>query len=347
MGRAFGVRSWAGVCLALCVGCQGELHSGPGGGGASATEDASTRLDVAPAEDASSGPRDAEAARDTGAPDAREDAPDAPPGEDAELDVAPDAPPPYAGSEGCRGGAGIPEGENTFTLDGMDRRYVMRLPSNYSPDRPWPLIFALHGNGGTTDYWDDTGGSRDIRSEVDEEAIVVVAAAIDRQWRDYDQDRALWPERIEQELRYFDHIIEESKSELCVDERAIFAMGFSGGGSFSGVLGCRRDDIRAIAVGGSVIYFEQDACVGTPAAWITIGTQELAQGRVDYREFFRARAGCEESSAAAAPSPCEAYEGCGEGTPVHYCQHPDGHIWPGFGTAAAWTFFAQFVEPVE
>jgi predicted esterase len=262
---------------------------------------------------------------------------------DAE-DAAPDTPPAYAGSAGCQGGAGIPEGENTFTLDGLERRFVMRLPSNYTTDRPWPLIFALHGNGGTPSYWDTQGGSRDIRAEVDEEAIVIVAAAIDRQWRDYSMDRDLWPERIEQELRYFDHLIEESKEKLCVDERAIFAMGFSGGGSFSGVLGCRREDIRAIAVGGSVLYFEPDECVGTPAAWITIGAGELAPAREQYRDFFRDRAGCQASRVAAAPSPCEAYEGCGEGTPVHYCQHPDGHVWPGFGTPAAWAFFSQFVE---
>ncbi|MBL8740015.1 MAG: hypothetical protein JNK04_02940, partial [Myxococcales bacterium] len=111
-----------------------------------------------------------------------------------------------------------------------------------------------------------------------------------------------------------------------------------------GVLGCRRDDIRAIAVGGSVIYFDEADCTHTPAAWITIGTEELEPAREEFRDFFRDKAGCSPTSAATEPSPCVAYDGCGAATPVHYCQHPDGHIWPDFGSAAMWGFFSQLVE---
>ena len=83
--------------------------------------------------------------------------------------------------------------------------------------------------------------------------------------------------------------------------------------------------------------------MGTPAAWITIGTMELNSGREQYRDFFRARAGCEATSMGTAPSPCVAYTGCDAETPVHYCQHPAGHIWPDFGSQAMWDFFSQFV----
>jgi hypothetical protein len=129
-----------------------------------------------------------------------------------------------------------------------------------------------------------------------------------------------------------------------VNEAAIFSMGFSGGGSFSGVLGCRRPDIRAIAVGGSVIYFDEADCIHTPAAWITIGEMELTADREAFRDFFRDRAMCSETSMSTEPAPCTAYDGCGSDTPVHYCQHPDGHIWPDFGSEAMWGFFSSFVE---
>jgi len=156
--------------------------------------------------------------------------------------------------------------------------------------------------------------------------------------------RDTWPVRIEQELDYFDSLVDELTAELCVDEDEIFAMGFSGGGSFAGVLGCRRAYVRAIAVGGSVIYFDPADCVATPAAWITIGTEELTSGREAYRDFFRDQAGCDASSASIEPDPCVAYEGCDGATPVHHCQHPGGHTWPAFGTAAAWSFFDRFVD---
>lgn len=258
------------------------------------------------------------------------------------IDFGADAGP--VGSLGCVSGGGLAEGEHTFTLDGNERRYLLYLPTGYTGDEPWPLIFALHGNGGSVSYWNSESGDRNIRGEVADGAILVIAEAIDNAWRDYDMPRETWPARIELELNYFDELVDTMTSELCVDENAIFSMGFSGGGSFSGVLGCRREYIRAIAVGGSVIYFDPADCVATPAAWITIGTEELNGGREDYRDFFRDLAGCESSTMATEPSPCVAYDGCGETTPVHYCQHPGGHVWPDFGTAAAWEFFQRFVD---
>ncbi len=246
-------------------------------------------------------------------------------------------------SPGCAQPAGLTEGEQTFMSDELSRRYILRLPENYDPQRPWPVVFALHGNGGNPSYWDTTGsGDRDIRSVLKDQAILVVASAIDNQWRDYNMARETWPARVEMELRYFDRIVTDLKDNLCVDSERMFSMGFSGGGSFSGVLGCRRDDIRAIAVGGSVIYFDQADCINTPAAWISIGAMEQEQGRTNYLNFFRERAGCSDTSMVTTPDICVAYDDCDSGTPVHYCEHPDGHIWPAEGTQAFWEFFKQF-----
>lgn len=246
-------------------------------------------------------------------------------------------------SPGCVDGQGLAEGEHTFTLEDRSRRYVLRLPVGYTKDKAWPLVLALHGNGGSVSYWDVTSGERNIRGVLENEAILVIAEAIDGNWRDYDTPPESWPARLESELLYFEQVLTEVRTDLCINEEAIFSMGFSGGGSFSGVLGCRRSDIRAIAVGGSVIYFDEADCLNTPAAWITIGTQELTPDREAFRDFFRDRAMCSASSVSAEPSPCVAYEACSSATPVHYCQHPDGHIWPAFGSEAMWSFFSQFV----
>lgn len=246
------------------------------------------------------------------------------------------------GSPGCFAAQNLADGEHQFMLDGYDRRYILRLPDNYSNEQPWPLIFALHGNGGNPGYWDGMGGDRDIRSAFAEDAVIIIAEAIDNRWRDYDAPSEEWPERIELELNYFDTIYEVAQDELCIDVDNVFSMGFSGGGSFSGVLGCRRDYIRAVAVGGSVIYFEPDQCVSTPAAWITIGEGEFTDGRAAFRDFFRDLGGCQESSMATDPQGCEIYDGCDPQTPVHYCSHPAGHVWPSIGTDATKAFFESF-----
>jgi polyhydroxybutyrate depolymerase len=246
------------------------------------------------------------------------------------------------GSPGCTASESLAEGEHQFNLDGYDRRYILRLPQGYSSERPWPLIFALHGNGGNPGYWDAIGGDRDIRTAFADDAIIIIPEAIDNQWRDYNAPSNTWPARIELELDYFDTIYQAAREQLCIDDAHVFSMGFSGGGSFSGVLGCRRDYIRAIAVGGSVIYFDPNECTATPAAWITIGDGELTAGREAFRDFFRMLAGCQETSTPGEPAGCIDYQGCGADTPVTFCSHPAGHVWPSIGTAATKAFFERF-----
>jgi poly(3-hydroxybutyrate) depolymerase len=314
----------ASVLLALSA-CGDDSTAGDGGddGGIDAATDSSVTVD-------SSTPMDSGTTGDATSTDGAAD---------AMMDAGP------VGSAGCVDGAGLDEGEHTFMLEGMMRRYILRLPNGYTRERPWPLVLALHGNGGSTSYWDGTSGSRNIRGVLQDDAILIVAEAIDGQWRDYSMDSSTWPARIESELLYFEEVLTQAREDLCIREDAIFSMGFSGGGSFSGVLGCRRTDIRAIAVGGSVIYFDEADCVGYPAAWITIGTEELTSGREAYRDWFRDRAGCSDTSMPTEPDPpCVAYDGCNPDTPVHYCQHPDGHIWPDFGSDAMWQFFSQFLD---
>ncbi len=276
---------------------------------------------------------------DTGS--AGSDSGDSSDGGDSSSDTGGEPP----GSPGCTSPGDLAEGEHQFMLDGLDRRYILRLPASYSTDKPWPLIFALHGNGGNPGYWDGIGGDRDIRTAFADDAVIIIPEAINNAWRDYDAPSETWPAGIELELNYFDTILETARNELCIDDDNVFSMGFSGGGSFSGVLGCRRDYIRAIAAGGSVIYFDQDDCTSTPAAWITIGEDELTAGREAFRDFFRTLAGCEGTSMAGEPGGCVDYDSCEAGTPVTYCSHPAGHVWPSIGTDATKAFFEQFYGP--
>jgi len=316
--------------LLLAGGCTGDVVGGAGDAGAGGGMDAGGETD-------GGGERDGGGVVDAAGSDAATGT-DAGPSDAGPPDAGP------VGSAGCVDGDGLAEGEHTFTLEGRDRRYILRLPIGYTRDRAWPLVLALHGNGGSASYWDSTSGSRNIRGVLENDAVLIIAEAIDGQWRDYSMDSSTWPARIESELLYFEEVIGQATTELCIDEDEIFSMGFSGGGSFSGVLGCRRTDIRAIAVGGSVIYFDEADCVGYPAAWITIGTEELTGGREAYRDYWRDRAGCDATTTSTDPDPCVAYDGCDPDTPVHYCQHPDGHIWPDFASEAMWSFFQTFVD---
>lgn len=244
-------------------------------------------------------------------------------------------------SAGCETSAPLSEGEHTFTLEGKERRFIVRLPENYNPAEPQPLVFALHPNGSGSGYWDSThtGDGRAAREFFKDKAILVVTEAIGGNWRDYGQDESTFDARLEEELLYFNHLFAETKAGLCVNENQIFSIGFSGGGSFSGVLACRRSDVRGFAAGGAVIYFKAEDCIQSSAAWVTIGDGEQSDLRSAFRDYFRDAAGCQETSATGAPETCANYEGCEETTPVTFCSHPAGHELPDFFLTSSWSLF--------
>ncbi len=238
-------------------------------------------------------------------------------------------------SPGCAVMDGLPEGDSTLMAGGMNRSFRLRLPAGYTNTKAWPLVLALHPNGGSgIGYWDGT--ARNIRQVVRDKAILVLPLA---RGGNGDWD---WRGNLPADNAYFEALLARLKDRLCIDTRRIFAMGFSGGGSYAGVLGCLRKDIRAIATGGAVIYFQPNTCTNKPAAWVTIGDGELIAGRTMFRDHFRNAAGCQSTSTAATPAGCIAYASCAAETPVQFCSHPGGHEWPGFGTQAAWDFFAKF-----
>jgi polyhydroxybutyrate depolymerase len=248
--------------------------------------------------------------------------------------VDPNAPDP---SPGCGSQNPLPEGDVDIQVGDLMRSYTVRLPVSYDASKALPLVLALHPNETAPSYWDGMSGDRALRPLLADKALLVLPHG-----RLNENNANDWRGDVPLDLAYFDALIEEIESRLCVDLKRIFAIGFSGGGSFAGALGCYRPDIRAFAAGGAVIYFEEAECTGTAAAWITIGDEEAVQGRLDYRDFFRTDAGCAETTASVDPEPCVAYDCPDPERPVHFCSHPGGHVWPTFGTQAAWDFFAQF-----
>jgi hypothetical protein len=244
-------------------------------------------------------------------------------------------------SAGCELGTTLTEGAHTFELEGKERTFLVRLPETYDASVPWPLVLALHPNGSGSGYWDSDAAPRNAREVLKDKAVLIIADAIGGNWRDYGAEESTWDARLEEELLYFEQVIGEAKQGLCLDEGSLFSMGFSGGGSFSGVLGCRRTDIRAFAAGGSVIYFDPAECVGTPAALIALSEGDATEDRLAYVDYFRTRAGCAETSSTVEPAACIAYEDCAPEAPIHYCAHPGGHELPEYFMTAAWDFFSS------
>lgn len=249
--------------------------------------------------------------------------------------------PPSDGSVGCQAAEPLESGARTIQAAGTARDYELILPPSYAADgNAWPLVFALHPNEATDPigYWHD----RNLPNAVNDRAVLVITASLPAGGM-YNWNTA---QNEEANLAYFDALQEELTANLCIDEARVFSLGFSGGGSFSSVLGCLRGDrFRGFASSGGILYFEltnQNApCVGAPAAWVNIGTGEGRDDRSQMRDFWRERNGCDLGEPVgpdrANNPPCDEYT-CTE-QPMTYCSHDGGHEWPGFGNEAVLEFF--------
>jgi polyhydroxybutyrate depolymerase len=237
------------------------------------------------------------------------------------------------GSAGC--GIESPEDLSALTVGTQTRTLVLHLPSDYDPDRPYPLIFAWHGLGGSGELAQYYFGIEQVTGS---DAIIAYPNGLPRSDSGGRTGWDLSP--YGHDFEFFDAMVTTLTQGLCIDEKRIFSTGHSFGGYMSNALGCYRPEAHsAVApVAGGPPFFGD--CTSPVAVWLTHGT---ADPTVDYSEGEGALSrwlyanSCDESSTAVEPSPCVAYEGCTRD--VHWCAHTGEHEWPLFAGAAIWDFF--------
>lgn len=270
----------------------------------------------------------------------------APPPADAGRDTAL----PLHGSKGCGLEGALaapgPAAGLTVTVGGTKRTYALSVPTGYDAYRGYPLVFNFHSGGRTG------ASARDyfaFERFAGDKAVFVYPDGEKGNW-DLDTTAAQ-----NKDVAFFDALLAELESKLCIDTTRVFATGSSMGAYLTNQLGCRRGDVlRAIAphagggpweTGGTYDAEGHLKCAQRPpAAMIFIG---LADTNVDPSEGEKSLAhwswadGCSMQTAPVAPSPCVAYQGCK--SPVVSCKLPGvGHkIWDQ-GPKATWDFFASF-----
>jgi phospholipase/carboxylesterase len=102
--------------------------------------------------------------------------------------------------------------------------YSLYVPENYTPERQWPLVLALHGGSGhgRLFLW---SWLRDARSRG---AIVVAPTAIGRTW-------ALMGEDVDSPN--LKHVLDEVRAHWAIDSSRLLLTGLSDGGTFCYVSG--------------------------------------------------------------------------------------------------------------
>ncbi|ROT38057.1 alpha/beta-hydrolase [Sodiomyces alkalinus F11] len=146
-----------------------------------------------------------------------------------------------AQSPGCGSNPTLNSG--VHNINGRD--YTLHIPQNYDNNNPHRLIFGFHWLGGSMDdvvYGNSIQPWYGLEPRSQGSAIFVAPQG----------RNAGWANEGGQDIDFVEAIIEAVENDLCIDQDARFATGFSFGGAMSYSLACSRaSSFRAIAAIGA------------------------------------------------------------------------------------------------
>ena len=246
---------------------------------------------------------------DAGVPDARLQ------GQPIDTDSGPRPLPAKSSGCGSPRAASPVDGETqTLQVAGASRSFVLYVPPKYDPQRGYPVVMAVHGIGATGA---DMASFIQMQKYSAGNAIVAFPSAVDGSW-DVDGEK---------DLIFFDVILANLTSTLCVNEQRVFGLGFSYGAYMVNHLGCKRPlTVRAIAAadGG----FPAATGCGKTAALVYHRTEDddevLANGQ-KARDLWLGFNGCASTSKSFTSGGfdglgCVQYDGCSATSPVVWCE---------------------------
>ncbi|MGK2950534.1 MAG: alpha/beta hydrolase family esterase [Acidimicrobiales bacterium] len=144
------------------------------------------------------------------------------------------------GSAALAAGAVVEE-ERTLTVEGADRRYLLTVPSEHDGSEPLPVVLDFHG---LLEGAEVHARMSQYSSVAEEDGFVAVfphGTGDPLGWR-----TSLDP-ATNGDLAYFDAVLEQVASQLCIDEARVYATGLSNGAMFTSALLCQRADVLAAA----------------------------------------------------------------------------------------------------
>lgn len=229
-----------------------------------------------------------------------------------------------------------------LNVNGMDRHAIVFEPSNQSKGKV-PVILAFHGHGGNMN-----GFARVARFQnAWPEALVVypqglpIAADVDPEG-----SKPGWQRRPgevdDRDLKFVDAILARLRTRYPVDNRHIFAAGFSNGAFFTYLLWAERPQIfAAFAPVAGRSDLTGTLTVPKPAVQIGGASDQIVRLADLKRAMAMARKldGCSEQGEPCGPG-CTRYSSSGN-TPVIDWIHPGPHVYPPRATPLIVGFFRE------
>jgi polyhydroxybutyrate depolymerase len=230
------------------------------------------------------------------------------------------------------GGAAIMSGRASVDVDGQMRSFIVRVASDVDGWTAAPVVLAFHPFGMNADYM----ATRVPLARAWRDAIVIYPNALPRgqgtlvpSWQSGTGDTG------DRDLRFFDSLLAWVREHGCVDDRRVFALGYSNGAQFAYLLACERPS----AIAGVAIASGQLPCRPRKALPLVIN-HGTGDSTIPYASAISAAAewsrvnGCK-----APPNPeagqCMAATACGSAS-LTLCTYNGGHEYDvSFTTTAA------------
>jgi polyhydroxybutyrate depolymerase len=260
--------------------------------------------------------------------------------------------PPAVTASGC-GAPGQRGGDFKLQINdgnGSARDYEVIVPEPVDPDKRLALTFVYHGAGGTIAAAKSFGLQNAAGAA--QASIFVFPQGIP-----YQSFGVGWDDACDgYDMVLFDQLLAKLSAQYCIDEKAVFAAGFSWGGDHVTALSCCRGDrIAAIAGASCTDEFADAAKASTynnlpcPAAghsairftFDPAGDQAYkAQYFSSTAELYRSFNACSTATTAAESGPCLSFDGCTK--PFVECPYPGlGHQLPPNWASDTWSFFSS------
>lgn len=232
----------------------------------------------------------------------------------------------------------------TVDVGGTSRAYVLSVPRTYDEGRSYPLIVALHGDGGTAKDFTVSSGLGPVAGE---DAILAYPDQSLDLFTPYDENT---------DQLMIAAIIDAVKSGYSVDTKKIWGFGYSKGAFQLNEIACKRPGVftaMAIHAGGAPQSRDPDNedVIDCPnavaiATFVEHGESDEetggAAGGKFGADYWAGLANCNvDQLSPSTPDICQAYDGCDAATPVVFCAIPGYGHYPLYENAArdSWSWF--------
>jgi polyhydroxybutyrate depolymerase len=229
---------------------------------------------------------------------------------------------------------------HTITITGMDpkyaayvnRTYCTKIPTNYDPSKPYPVVFYGGGCGAFGCEGNSFAGQPDIflvQANISHANTGLVPSSAAPGC--FQMGRVTTPDSPE--AFYFDQVMDQVEKTYCTDKGRIFVAGTSSGAWLANTLACQRGNrVRGSAADSGGIGFDRGTC--KPGAAVmempcdSANTTDGAGNQIGAavaRDLFIKLNGCSmtPTSMKFGNDTCDFYGGCD--SPVVWCNVGGGH----------------------